>query len=90
MSLEFDGAVKLEGPGNTELTIRGEGQQIVMSVPSARHARRLLGRPEVRTLLKASPSLLEQMVSTGLHLRVEVARKTILDSRLIERLRRPR
>lgn len=90
MNLELDGVVKLEGPGDTELTLRGEGQQIVLSLPSARQARRLLSRPEVRSLLKMTPGLLTHLEKTGLRLRVEVAKTTVLDSRLLDRLRRPK
>ena len=62
VSLEIEGTVKLEGPGLTEVTLRGEGRDIVLSVPSARQARRLLGRAEVRRLLK-TPRLVSSIGS---------------------------
>ena len=88
VSLEIEGTVKLEGPGLTEVTLRGEGRDIVLSVPSARQARRLLGRADVRRLFKTSPALLDWLVRSGLRLKVEVGQKTLLTSKLVERFRR--
>ena len=89
MKLELDGVVELEGPGLTAVTLHGRGRELVLSVPSARCARRLLGRPEVRTLLRTAPTLLDHLANTELRLRVEVAQTTVFDSRLFDRLRRP-
>ena len=88
MSLEIEGTLKLEGPGLTEVTLQGRGRDIILSVPSARQARRLLGRTEVRRLLKTSPALLDWLVCSGLHLKVKVGQKTLFTSKLVERFRR--
>lgn len=88
MSLEVEGVVTLEGPGQTVVTIRGEGRDLVVSVPNAGQARRLLGLPEIRRLLKMSPVVLDHLVRAKLHLKLEVGRKTVLTSRLFDRFKR--
>lgn len=80
MSISFEGALDLEGPGGTAACLKGEGRVATLEVRNLTAAKELLRSSVVRHWALQGAEYLEFLKRQDLEFRVKVGKRTVFST----------